>query len=161
MKMHVREQCDHLLEKRININIHNGNISASIKEKSWRNFHPTMDNDLRSNLGLHGTFTLYLLSAISVYKEHYLFLNQENQWLKRKSILSYYRFYIVQYTDHLPLGQVIIMRKTSTGNASLFFQNDNTHAFQNLFHHTMSPPMSLLSRYLWLTLWAVLPSILV
>ena len=23
MKMHVREQCDHLLEKRININIHN------------------------------------------------------------------------------------------------------------------------------------------
>ena len=61
--MHVREQCDHLLEKRININLHNGNTSASITEKSWRNFHPTMDNDLGSNLGLHGRslYVCYLL----------------------------------------------------------------------------------------------------
>ena len=52
---------DHILKKYVNINIRNDNMSVSIKEKSWRNFHPRMDNDLESNLGLYGIFTLLFL----------------------------------------------------------------------------------------------------
>ena len=66
-------------------------MSVSIKEKSWRNFHPRMDNDLESNLGLYGIFTLLFLQYLNVYKEYYPFFNRKGfYWTYSNFILQYF-----------------------------------------------------------------------